>query len=298
LIPTKEPRTPEQAPAQNLPEVGTVSVDEIQQVLRQYTTVAVVGLSRNPEKTSYEVAEYLQAHGYHIIPINPNANIILGQEAYRSLTDLPEELQKTVEIVDIFRPSKDVPLIVEQAIRLRRRHGRPHTVWMQLGVINEAAAEKAQKAGFAVVMDKCMRKEHIRLSEQEKDPELEKIKAKKMKEMKDSLEAGKRISTPLKVTDDSFEEIVGKYPLIVIDCWAAWCGPCRMLAPVIDELAKEHAGQLVFGKLDVDANPHIATRFNVMSVPTMLIMKNGEEVDRIVGALPKPTIQQKIREYI
>lgn len=275
-----------------------MSRKEVERVLRQYSTVAVVGLSRNPEKASFEVAEYLQRHGYRIIPVNPTADSILGLRAYKNLMDMPEETQKTLEMVDIFRPSEDVPQIVEQAMELRRKHGKPHVVWMQLGIINKEAAEKAQKAGLTVVMNKCMKVEHSKLSEEEKDPELEKIKAKKMQRIMDNLQASDKISTPIKVTDDNFEGIVGKYPLIVIDCWAVWCGPCRMLAPVIDELAKEHAGELVFGKLNVDENPHTATRFNVMSVPTMLIMKNGEEADRIVGALPKPTIQQKIRDHI
>jgi thioredoxin 1 len=275
-----------------------VSRKEVKRVLRQYNTVAVVGLSRNPEKASFEVAEYLQRHSYRIIPVNPTADSILGQRAYKSLMDMPEETQKTLEIVAIFRPSEDVLQIVEQAIQLRRKHGRPHVVWMQLGIINKEAAEKAQKAGLTVIVNKCMKVEHSKLSEEEKDPELEKIIAKKMQGIMDNLQASGEISMPIKVTDNNFEETVGKYPLIVVDCWAAWCGPCRMLAPVIDELAKEHAGELVFGKLNVDENPQTATRFNVMSVPTILILKNGEEADRIVGALPKPTIQQRIREHL
>ncbi|NIS83360.1 MAG: thioredoxin [Anaerolineales bacterium] len=104
--------------------------------------------------------------------------------------------------------------------------------------------------------------------------------------------------SPLTVGDDDFNQVVQRYPLIVIDCWAAWCGPCRMVAPVIDELAKAYAGTVVFGKLNVDENPETAVRFNVMSIPTLLIMKDGTEVDRIVGAVPKPSIEAKLRRHL
>ncbi|UCE96986.1 MAG: thioredoxin [Candidatus Bathyarchaeota archaeon] len=139
--------------------------------------------------------------------------------------------------------------------------------------------------------------ERRKLFEVKDDLELEKIRAKKMQEMtkkkKDEL-----VSSPLTVTDENFEETINKHPLMVIDCWAAWCGPCRMVAPIIDELANDHAGEVVFGKLNVDENPLTATQFNVMSIPTLLIMKNGKEVDRMVGAAPKLLIENKVKKYI
>ena len=85
---------------------------------------------------------------------------------------------------------------------------------------------------------------------------------------------------------------------MVIDCWAAWCGPCRMVAPIIDELSKDYAGKVVFGKLNVDENPKTAMRFDIMSIPTLLIMKNGEEVDRIIGAVPKQSMEAKLRKHM
>jgi predicted CoA-binding protein len=94
--------------------------------------------------------------------VNPFADEVLGEQSYRSLLDVPPEIQKTIEIVDIFRPSKDVPPIVEQVVKLKAVYGKPDVVWMQLGIVNELAAEAAKKAGLRVVMDKCMMVEHKR----------------------------------------------------------------------------------------------------------------------------------------
>jgi len=94
--------------------------------------------------------------------VNPFADEVLGEKSYRSLLDIPPEVQKTIEVVDVFRPSKDVPLIVEQAIKLKKRNGKPYTVWTQLGIVKEQAAEAVKKAGLAVVMNKCMMIEHKR----------------------------------------------------------------------------------------------------------------------------------------
>ncbi len=108
---------------------------------------------------------------------------------------------------------------------------------------------------------------------------------------------GVNVSAPIVVTDADFDQIAKRYPLIVIDCWAEWCGPCRVIAPVIEELASEHAGKIVFGKLNVDENPETAQKFGIMGIPTLLIMKDGAEVDRIVGAAPKPLIENKLKKY-
>ncbi len=140
-----------------------MSQDLIEEILAKYKTIAVVGLSREPEKDSYRVSAYLKKNGFCIIPVNPFADEILGEKSYKSLFNIPPEIQKTIEVVDIFRPSKDVPLIVEQAIKLKAMHGKPHVVWMQLGIVSEEAAELAKKAGLIVVMNKCMMIEHLRL---------------------------------------------------------------------------------------------------------------------------------------
>jgi predicted CoA-binding protein len=114
-------------------------------------TIAVVGLSSDPQSPSYGVAAYLQGQGYHIIPVNPKEQEVLGERAYPSLRDVPQP----VDVVDIFRRAEAVPGIVEDAIAI----GAP-TVWMQLGIVNEAAAQRAHDAGLNVVMDHCMRVEH------------------------------------------------------------------------------------------------------------------------------------------
>jgi predicted CoA-binding protein len=126
-----------------------------EKILNEYRTVAVVGLSPDPSRPSHKVASYLADHGYEIIPVNPDAREILGRQSYPDLQSVP----RTVEVVDIFRRSEEVLPIVEEAIRIGAR-----AVWMQEGVINEEAAARARDAGLLVVMNKCMFREHRRLS--------------------------------------------------------------------------------------------------------------------------------------
>ncbi|MBI4257381.1 MAG: CoA-binding protein [Thaumarchaeota archaeon] len=133
---------------------------DIDRILKEAKTIAVVGLSRDPSKDSYPIAEYMKNHGYRIIPVNPIADEILGEKSYKSLTEIPEDIQKRIDIVDIFRPSNEVHKIVEQAIALRRRHGKPSIIWMQVDIVNQDAAKKAEAAGFEVVMNRCIRVEH------------------------------------------------------------------------------------------------------------------------------------------
>jgi predicted CoA-binding protein len=140
-----------------------LSRNEIKQILTECKTVAVVGLSREVGKDSHRISAYLKAHGFRIIPVNPFADEVLGEKSYKSLLDMPPEIQKTIEIVDVFRPSEDVPPIVEQAVKLHAKYGNLRVVWMQLGIVNEGAAEVAKKAGLTVVMDKCIMVEHRRL---------------------------------------------------------------------------------------------------------------------------------------
>lgn len=138
-----------------------MSKRQISGILKKYSVIAVVGLSADSEKDSYRVSAYLQEQGYRIIPVNPFIDEVLGEKSYPSLLEIPAEIQKTIEIVDVFRQSKDVLPIVEQAVKLKQQFGRPFVVWMQLGIVNEQAAEKARCAGLVVVMDKCLMVEHL-----------------------------------------------------------------------------------------------------------------------------------------
>jgi len=126
-------------------------------------TVAVVGLSKDSAKPSHDVAKFLKSHGYRIVPINPTVDEVLGEKSYPSLLQLPDELKREIEVVDIFRRAEDVPPIVAEAVQLHNSTGRPKAVWMQLGIVNEEAAEAAAKSGMGVIMDRCMK---IELSRQ------------------------------------------------------------------------------------------------------------------------------------
>jgi len=133
----------------------------------------------------------------------------------------------------------------------------------------------------------------------EEDAELKHIREKKLMKLLESKAKGREISVePVHVTDSNFNEIVKKHPLILVDFWASWCGPCRALAPTIEELAKEYAGKVAIGKLNVDENPKTAESFQVFSIPTMVIMKDGCEVDRIVGLVPKQHVEAVLKKYL
>ena len=137
--------------------------EDVNEILTKYTSVAIVGASRDPSKDSNRVAKYLQSQGYHVTPVNPSADEILGEKCFKSLLEMPAEVQETIEIVDIFRPSKETPAIAEQTAKMKERFDKPYVVWMQLGIINERAAEKARQAGIEVIMNKCMMQEHRKL---------------------------------------------------------------------------------------------------------------------------------------
>jgi thioredoxin 1 len=133
--------------------------------------------------------------------------------------------------------------------------------------------------------------------------DLEVIKKKKLEQLKKQyMTRGKTMEkkwpdTPIHLLDADIDETMKKFPTIVIDCWAPWCGPCRMIGPVIEELAREMKGKIVFGKLNVDENPQTSMKHKIMSIPTLLVFKNGALVDRFVGAMPKDMLIQKLKPY-
>lgn len=128
---------------------------DISEILHSARTIAVVGLSHRRFRPSYGVSEYMQKAGYRVIPVNPNETVVLGEKAYPDLESVPE----SVDIVNIFRRPEFVPEIVEAAIRKGAR-----VIWMQEGVVHEAAARRAEEAGLTVVMDRCILKDHRRLA--------------------------------------------------------------------------------------------------------------------------------------
>jgi predicted CoA-binding protein len=129
-----------------------------EKLLRNSKTIAVVGLSGRRSRPSYGVSEYMQSQGYRIIPVNPNEPEILGEKSFATLEEIPGQIKDPIDIVDIFRQSEAVPEIVEAAIRIGAKG-----IWMQEGVVHEAAAARARDAGLEVVMDRCILKDHRRM---------------------------------------------------------------------------------------------------------------------------------------
>lgn len=125
--------------------------------------------------------------------------------------------------------------------------------------------------------------------------ELEAIRARKMEEMMRMVRAPAK---PVEISDGTLDQTISSGGLVVVDCWAEWCGPCRMLAQVIEQLAKEYAGRVTFAKLNVDDNPATAARFRVMSIPTLLVFKASSHVDTIIGAVPKAQIESTLRRHL
>ena len=131
------------------------------------------------------------------------------------------------------------------------------------------------------------------------DSELEQIKLRKIQAMLNQADQGKQVNNhPLTITDDNFDNTVKTNALLVVDFWAPWCGPCRMVGPVIEQLAAEYAGKAAFGKMNIDENQMVPSSFGVMSIPTIVVFHRGQAVERIVGAYPKAHIEATFKRYI
>lgn len=131
--------------------------------------------------------------------------------------------------------------------------------------------------------------------------ELERIREKKMAELRQRASAQPQAPTPsgpFDLSDATFDREVAGNDILLVDFWAPWCGPCRMVAPVIRQLAKDYQGRVAFGKLNTDENPTVSLRFRVMSIPTLMLFKNGKPVDMLVGAAPRPTIERMIQKHL
>lgn len=133
------------------------------------------------------------------------------------------------------------------------------------------------------------------------DDELQEIRQRKMAELKKAAASRATMSAltePVVLTDSNFKGEIAKYPMMLVDFWAPWCGPCRIVSPIIEQLAKAYSGRVAFGKVNVDENQMISGSLGIQSIPTMVIFKGGKAVDLMVGALPKAQIEMKIKQQL
>ncbi len=133
------------------------------------------------------------------------------------------------------------------------------------------------------------------------EDELEAIKHKKLAELQKEAATKAMMSSitePIGLTDSNFANEISKYPIMLVDFWAPWCGPCRMVSPIIEQLSREYSGKVAFGKVNVDENQKISASFGIQSIPTLMIFRNGKAVDVMVGALPKAQIEMKLKQQI
>ncbi|HZA68259.1 MAG TPA: thioredoxin [Nitrososphaeraceae archaeon] len=133
------------------------------------------------------------------------------------------------------------------------------------------------------------------------DEELRIINEKRMKKLQQIVnekELLKNIKEPLNLDDSNFDQTINKYPLLLVDFWAPWCGPCRMMSPIIDQVGKEYIGKVVVGKVNVDENPNISAQFGISSIPTLILFKRGQAVNNIIGSVSKSRIDEMVRMHI
>jgi thioredoxin 1 len=124
------------------------------------------------------------------------------------------------------------------------------------------------------------------------DDELQRLREERLRELEARIQGGR--GGVIEITDGTFQDTVSRHPFLVVDLWADWCGPCRMVAPVIEDLARDFAGRVTYGKCDVDQNRVIAAQFSVTAIPTLLFFANGALIDRAVGALPKEAVRARV----
>jgi thioredoxin 1 len=133
------------------------------------------------------------------------------------------------------------------------------------------------------------------------DDELEAIKHKKLAELQKEAATKAMMSSitePIVLTDSNFASEVTRYPIMLVDFWAPWCGPCRIVSPIIEQLSREYSGRVAFGKVNVDENQRIAALFGIQSIPTLMIFKGSKAVDVIIGAMPKAQIEMKLKQQL
>jgi len=130
------------------------------------------------------------------------------------------------------------------------------------------------------------------------DEELKLINEKRMKKLQQIMnekELSKNIKDPLNLDDSNFSQTINKFPLLLVDFWAPWCGPCRMMSPLIDQIGKDYVGKLVVGKVNVDENTTVSRQFGISSIPTLILFKRGQAVNKIIGSVSKNKIDEMVR---
>lgn len=133
------------------------------------------------------------------------------------------------------------------------------------------------------------------------DEELRIINEKRMKKLQQIMnekELLRNITTPLNLDESDFTQTINKFPLVLVDFWAPWCGPCRMMSPIIDQVGKDYRGKLVVGKVNVDENPNISRQFGISSIPTLMLFKSGQAVNNIIGSVSKSRIDEMVRMHL
>lgn len=133
------------------------------------------------------------------------------------------------------------------------------------------------------------------------DEELRLINEKRVKKLQQLLnekEVLRNISEPLNLEDTTFFQTINKFPIMLVDFWAPWCGPCRMMSPIIDQIGKDYLGKLVIGKINVDENPLIARQFSISSIPTLMLFKRGKEVNKIIGSVSRNKIDEMVKMHL
>ncbi|MGI0031975.1 MAG: thioredoxin [Nitrososphaeraceae archaeon] len=133
------------------------------------------------------------------------------------------------------------------------------------------------------------------------DEELRLINEKRMKKLQQLInekELLRNIREPLNLVDTTFFQTINKFPIMLVDFWAPWCGPCRMMSPIIDQIGKDYLGKLVIGKINVDENPLIARQFSISSIPTLMLFKRGKEVNKIIGSVSRNKIDEMVKMHL
>ena len=133
------------------------------------------------------------------------------------------------------------------------------------------------------------------------DEELRLINEKRMKKLQQLInekELLRNIREPINLEDTTFFQTINKFPIMLVDFWAPWCGPCRMMSPIIDQIGKDYLGKLVVGKINVDENPLITRQFSISSIPTLMLFKRGKEVNKIIGSVSKNKIDEMVKMHL